>query len=231
MTTTTAQPGWDPTWEAVFSSRPWGKYPPEPVIREIMRRFGKVPDRRAVRVLDLGSGPGANTWFLAREGFAVSAIDGSPSGIAQNGARLTGENLTADLQVGDFTKRLPWADATFDAVLDNASSCANPLRAITSCFAEVHRVLKPGGLFISLNFTDRTWGYGLGPQGEDAGSVRAVSEGPLHGMGYVQFFSRTEVDRLYSRFVDHAIERTSYTMGGQQHLIELWVVACRKPGN
>jgi SAM-dependent methyltransferase len=108
-------------------------------------------------VLDLGSGPGANTWFLAREGFAVWAIDGSPSGIAQNRARLTAENLTADLHVGDFTMRLPWAGATLDAVLDNASSCANPLRAITSCFAEVRRVLKPGGVFISLNLTDRTW--------------------------------------------------------------------------
>jgi SAM-dependent methyltransferase len=181
-----------------------------------------------VRVLDLGSGPGANTWFLAREGFAVSAIDGSPSGIAQNRARLTGENLTADLQVGDFTKHLPWADATFDVVLDNASAYANPMHAIVRCFDEVRRVLKPGGTFISLSFTDRTWGYGLGPQGEDAGSVRAVSEGPLHGMGYVQFFSRSEVDRLYSRFVDHAIERSSYTMGGQQHLIELWIVVCRK---
>ncbi len=229
MNAARVQPGWDSTWEAVFSSRPWGKYPPEPVIREIMRRFGRVADRSAVRVLDLGSGPGANTWFLAREGFTVSAIDGSPCGIAQNRARLTSENLMADLQVGDFSQHLPWTDATFDAVLDNASAYA--MRAITGCFAEVRRVLKPGGTFISLSFTDRTWGYGLGPKGEDAGSVSAVSDGPLRGMGYVQFFSRADLDRLYAGFIDHAIERTSYTMGGEQHLIELWIVACRTPGN
>lgn len=230
MNTTNASASWDPTWEAIFSSRAWGKYPPEPVIREIMRKFSRVPDRKAVRVLDLGSGPGANTWFLAREGFNVAAIDGSPSGIAQNRARLIGEQLDADFQVGDFTERLPWDDDSFDAVLDNASAYANPMRAIIRCFAEVKRVLKPGGVFVSLSFTDRTWGYGLGPQGEDCGSVCAVSEGPLHGMGYVQFLSRADVDRLFAGFADRAIERASYTMGGQQHLIEQWIVTCRKPG-
>ena len=48
--------------------------------------------------------------------------------------------------------------------------------------------------------------------------------------GYVQFFSRADVDRLYAGFTDHWVERSSYTMGSQQHLIELWIVACRKPG-
>lgn len=105
----------------------------------------------------------------------------------------------------------------------------NAVRAISSCFSEVWRVLKPGGCFLSLSFTDRTWGYGLGAQGEDAGSVRAVAAGPLLGMGYVQFLSRADLDRLYAGFVDHVIERNSYTMGGQQHLIEQWVVVCRKP--
>ncbi len=230
MNTTNASASWDPTWEAIFASRAWGKYPPEPVIREIMRKFSRVPDRKAVRVLDLGSGPGANTWFLAREGFSVAAIDGSPSGIAQNRARLTSENLTADLQVGDFTQRLPWDDASFDAVLDNASLCANPMRSMLSCAAEVKRVLKPGGMFISLNFTERTWGYGLGQPGEDPGSMRNISEGPLGNVGYIHFLSHADVDRVYAGFTDHSIERNSYTMGNQLHLIELWVVVCRKPG-
>src|SRR5262249_51180391 len=113
--------GWDPKWEQIFSSRPWGKYPPEPIIREVMRAFSKNADRKQVRMLDLGCGPGANTWFMAREGFSVSGIDGSASAIAQNRQRLANERLSADLSVGDFTVALPWPDQTFDGVIDNVA--------------------------------------------------------------------------------------------------------------
>lgn len=217
------------TWEAIFSSRPWGKYPPEPVIREIMRNFGHVDDRKSVRILDMGSGAGANTWFLAREGFTTAAIDGSASGKAQNEARLKEEGLSADLKVGDFTKGLPWDDASFDAVLDNAAMCCNPMRAMLACVEEVKRVLKPGGLFVSLTLSDRTWGVGLGEPGEDPGSVMNVPEGPLTDLGYVHFVSRGDLDRLYAGFEERRIERTSYTMENQQQLVELWVTVCRKP--
>jgi SAM-dependent methyltransferase len=224
----TSAAGWDPTWDSVFKSRAWGRYPPEPVIREVMRAFGNLPDRRSVRFLDLGCGPGANTWFLTREGFAVSGIDGSPTAIAQNRARLQGEGLDADLRVGDFTERLPWDDAHFDAVVDNASVYGNPQKAMAACFAEVLRVLKPGGLFLSLAFSDRTWGYGMVEQGQDPGSVRSVEAGPLKDTGYVQFLSRVDVDRLFAAFTQHSIERSSYTLQGQ--LVELWVVVCRRAG-
>ena len=66
-----------PIWDDVFRSRSWGKYPKEELVRFIARRYYGAPDRSAVRILDLGCGYGAATWYLAREGFAVSAIDGS----------------------------------------------------------------------------------------------------------------------------------------------------------
>src|SRR4051794_13543876 len=119
---------WDPAWERLFSSRAWGRYPAEPVIRALARAF---PDRsRPPRALDLGCGPGANTWFLAREGFRTSGIDGSAAAIAQNRARLASEGLEADLRTGDFTVELPWPAASFDAVVDAAALYANPLVSI-----------------------------------------------------------------------------------------------------
>src|SRR5262245_40105929 len=140
----------DPIWEEVFRAQEWGKYPPEHVIRFVARGFYKAPDRSKVRILDLGSGPGANTWYAAREGFSVSAIDGSPTAIERLKKRLADDRLEVDARVGDFLQ-LPWSDGTFDAVIDNAALCCNSFGAVKRVVAEVARVLKPGGQFCSSN--------------------------------------------------------------------------------
>src|SRR5439155_1569888 len=72
-------------------------------------------DRSAVHLLDLGSGPGASTWYMAREGFAVAAIDGSPTAIRQLQTRLGVEGLQADAKVGELIA-LPWPDGAFEGV-------------------------------------------------------------------------------------------------------------------
>ena len=222
---------WDPTWESLFVSRPWGNYPAEPVVREVMRRFGSVADRSTIRALDVGCGPGANTWFLTREGFRVCGIDGSATAITLARARLEREGLAADLRVGDFTTSLPWADASFDLAVDCAALYANPPEGIRTAVGEVHRVLKPGGVFVSLAFTDRTWGYGAGTRAEATGGFTAVTEGPLAGAGYVHFLGRAAVDDLYGIFDRRLVERTLYTLEGMQRVIELWVVVGQRPQN
>lgn len=221
----------DPAWEHLCSTQGWGKYPSEPVIRWVMRTLGRHPDRSRLRVLDLGCGPGANTWFLAREGFAVAAMDGSPTAIAQNRELLRQEGLDAELHVGDITAVLPWPDATFDFVLDNVAIYANPMPAIRRGLAEVARVLKPGGTFLHLSFTDRCWGYGEGEEAGEPGAYHKVAAGPLAKCGYVQFLGRTDLDRLLAGFTDHQIERNSYTLENGARLIEQWVVVCRKTGD
>ena len=213
-------------WEATFRTQSWGRYPAEHVVRFVARTFGQAPDRAAVRLLDLGSGPGASTWFMAREGFSVSAIDGSPTAIAQLGERLAAEHLVADTRVGDLAT-LPWPDATFDGVVDNAALYCNPLATCHRILEEVHRVLKPGGALLSANFTERTWGYGLGQMVERNGFAD-VGEGPLAHKGFALFFDRPIVDALYARFADRAVERLAWTLDREQHEIEMWIVQARK---
>jgi 2-polyprenyl-3-methyl-5-hydroxy-6-metoxy-1,4-benzoquinol methylase len=103
----------DPIWEEKFQTEEWGKYPPERVIRFVARNFYASPDRQAIRLLDAGYGPGACTWYMAREGFRVAGIDGSPTAIKRANERLRTEGLSADLQVGDYVV-LPWPDEFFD---------------------------------------------------------------------------------------------------------------------
>jgi len=83
----------DPVWEEVFRAQEWGKYPPEHVIRAVARNFYKAPDRKAVKILDIGSGPGANTWYVAREGFSAVTLGVRAGGHAIHPMRSVGASV------------------------------------------------------------------------------------------------------------------------------------------
>jgi SAM-dependent methyltransferase len=227
MSETVTISSWDPAWDEIFRSREWGKYPPEHVIRFVAANFYRISDRSAIRLLEIGCGPGANVWFMAREGFSVAGIDGSAIAIAQAQQRLARENLSADLRAGDYAT-LPWSDSSFDAVIENVSLYCNPWTYIQRALAEVRRVLKPGAPFLSSFFSDRTWGYGTGTVVEADGFVDPT-EGPLGGAGFCLFLRRERIPELFHDFSNLSVERISRTAEGERHLVEQFVITCRKP--
>ena len=217
--------GPDPAWEQIFSSREWGKYPPEHIVRFVARTFYRVPNHTDVRLLEIGCGPGANVWFMAREGFSVAGIDSSASAIRKAKERLSNEGLEADLRVGNFTA-LPWPDNTFDGVLENVSLCCNGSEAIRVALEEVRRVSKPGAPFQASFFTTATWGYRLGTPVEPDG-FRDITEGPLVGTGFCLFLNKERLAEFFKDFVNLSVERISWTMENQKHLVEQFVINCR----
>ena len=54
-------------WENIFLENEWGKYPPVSIIKFVAKNFYKVEDKGKIKILEIGSGPGANLWFIARE--------------------------------------------------------------------------------------------------------------------------------------------------------------------
>jgi ubiquinone/menaquinone biosynthesis C-methylase UbiE len=90
------------------------------------------------RVLDAGCGAGRFCALAAERGAQASGIDGAPEMIAI--ASRTAP--TADLCVGPLD-RLPWPDATFDAVagINSLQFADDPVAALR----EWARVTKPGG--------------------------------------------------------------------------------------
>lgn len=58
------------------------------MIRFIARNFYKVNNRESIKILEVGCGPGANLWYMNREGFTVYGIDGSETAIKKAEKRL-----------------------------------------------------------------------------------------------------------------------------------------------
>ena len=153
----------------IASSQAWGRYPGEDLIRFVARNYYGAPDRAAVRCLEVGFGTGTNLWFLAREGFSACGIEGSKSAEAIARARLDSEcpgwNVsprTGELRVGDML-RLPWPDASFDALIDSEAVYCNDFDESRAIYREMHRVTRPGGKLFVRTFATDTWGDGIGP--------------------------------------------------------------------
>ena len=97
------------------------------------------------RVLDVGGGLGGPARTLAnRSKVHVTVLDLTPS-FVDTGRILTerlGMSDLVEFQVGDGTQ-MPYADASFDGVWTQHSTMNIPDKA--ALYAEIHRVLKPGG--------------------------------------------------------------------------------------
>src|SRR5262249_38532519 len=149
--------GWDAVWERVYREREWGRYPQEEVVRFVARNFYRVPDRAAVKMLEIGCGPGSGaSWFVAREGYDLTGIDASPTAIDKARERFSGEGLPGEFVVGPVDD-LPFPTDSFDAVIDVVCLACNPERETRTILGEVHRVLKPGGLHFSLTPRSGCW--------------------------------------------------------------------------
>jgi len=96
-------------------------------------------------VLELGCGTGHDSARLAGEGYLVTAVDLSGEAIGQARARF---GSMARFMVADMTRRLPFPDGRFDAVMSNVALHMFPDRETRAVFAEVKRLARPGGLFL-----------------------------------------------------------------------------------
>jgi len=98
------------------------------------------------RVLELGCGPGS-LWRpnMARipAGWQITLSDFSPGMLAEARANLAGAHPFAFEQAD--AQAIPFADASFDAVIANHMLYHVPDRA--KAFAEIRRVLRPAGRF------------------------------------------------------------------------------------
>ncbi len=173
----------------------------------------------AHEILELGSGQGRDTVFLAAAGMVVTALDYAEEGLAQIIATATaagvGNHVTA--VTADVRDPLPLPDASFDACYSHMLLCmALTTPDLERLVAEVCRVVRPGGLCV---YTVRNTA--------DAHFEAGVSHGDdLWEMGgfIVHFFDRTLIDRLAGGF--EILEVAEYQEGNLPR--RLFAVTMRK---
>lgn len=198
---------WDSTWEEIFKKQEWGKYPPEQLVRFIARNYYNVPDRKNIKILDIGCGTGAATWYLAREGFSAYGIDGSTTAIKIAKHRFEVEELNGYFEVGDFTK-LNYPDNFFDCVVDIVALQHNQIKDVKIILNEIKRVLKPNGKIFSIMANTKT-----------------IIDEPYQ-RGYTHYFSRREVRKLFLEYKNLRVEKNERT--DNKDLISHYIVCAEK---
>lgn len=216
---------WDPIWENIFIDNDWGQYPDIDVVSFIAKNYYETKNRGQIRILEIGSGTGANLWYLAREGFSTFGIDGSKTGIEKAKIKLERENLRADLFVDDI-KNLDhlFEDGYFDCVLDVGCLCCNSQLATSQILQGVSKILKPSGLLFSKTFSDKLF-LGKDFVRINEFEVKDLKEGPLKGKGFLRLADRNAIEELYGKsFNSLSIDYLDYSINNGSMSINWWIV-------
>lgn len=134
-----------------------------PLYDPLTKLLGVERDRQALleaselrpghRVLDLGCGTGTLVVAtkLAHPKVDVTGIDPDPKALARARKKAARAGVSVRLDQG-FADALPYDDASFDRVLSSLMIHHLDPGDKARAFAEIRRVLKPGGRFEMLDF-------------------------------------------------------------------------------
>jgi len=155
--TSTAYRYWDSVWRDPELRQGWEV--PSPWVMEVLAPAWR--DAGVREVLDLGCGPGRHAVALSRLGFSVRAVDKSHSACARARQVCVAAGAVAEVITAD-THSVPFADASFDAILAFNVIYHGDGDAVLTSIAEVTRLLRPSGRYAATMLSKRNIEYGKG---------------------------------------------------------------------
>jgi ubiquinone/menaquinone biosynthesis C-methylase UbiE len=179
-------------------------------------RFSQWRDKE---LLEIGVGAGADHLGFARAGARTHGVDLTAAAITTTRAHLAVHGLTSDLRRCD-AEALPFDDQSFDivyswGVIHHSDS---PARVV----AEIHRVLRPGGLFLGMVYARyslvaaKVWlRYALAT-GRPFQSLSKVVADHMESQG-TKSYTQQEVRDLFSAFTS-CLTRKIATHWDTRHL-------------
>lgn len=148
-------------WDARYaeSGALWGHFPS--VSAE--ETWWRLRSSKTSRILVAGCGYGRHCAYFARRGFDTTGLDASRTAIemAQEAARVDGLEIV--LSCASAT-RMPFPDASFDAVYDHALLHHLIAEDRVKAVGEYRRVLRPGALLVVSVLSVDDPDCGIGPE-------------------------------------------------------------------
>lgn len=114
---------------------------------------------KGAKILSLGEGEGRNAVFLARQGYDVTAMDSSQSGM-QKLSRLAAGGGVLVMQRLEDVAGADLGTARWDGIVMIFCHLSSSERQ--ALYPRIRRALKPGGLFLAEIFTPRQLAYTSG---------------------------------------------------------------------
>ena len=131
-------------WDAAYQKNPQQFTEPDRICTLADVLFPKYGVKR---ILDLGCGNGRHLVYFGKAGYQVYGSDLSDWGLKAASRWLGEEEISSRLALADM-QVLPFANASFDAILSFRVLQYNLFADIRATFLEIERVLRPDGLLV-----------------------------------------------------------------------------------
>jgi SAM-dependent methyltransferase len=202
---------WEESFAEAIARSAYNTAPVEALIRNVsyyLRDRHPDGDHSGLRFLEMGCGAGPNLAWLAEKGIRVSGVDIAPTALELTRGNLaeSGHAELTDELVEASVSDVPLPDASFDGILESCVFQHLPKPDRERAFAEVGRLLKPGGLFVG-NMLGRNHTIYRAKEGQDLdgdpGTLildDGTSKIHLSDIGLSHFFSKEEYDGLLGGF-------------------------------
>ena len=199
-------------------------------LKKAGRKEGQPLDLLGWRALDLGSGTGRNSFYLAEQGATVIGYEFSETAVKLAERFAHGKGLDVAYEKRDIGRPYPLPDAFVDLVLDITSSNSLDGKGRKVYVKEVARVLKPGGTFFVRALSKEGDQHAKYLLKEAPGPEPDTYILPVLNI-FEKVFTEAEFRKLYgSYFTIRSLERTYHyaTVAGRRYKRAYWLAHMTK---